>query len=146
MKTKQSSLEKFLYTIWCQLVTFWDMLFQNVTTDKSGCLYIRHEKGALILHPISLFKKNLDTKKNNELNQLLRKRLLGKFRYNLSIENSCVVIPGESGTVKFFMYSIEKGWYIPDQDNHEDIRMMLRLSELNTKQNNNIKFFYAEII
>jgi hypothetical protein len=146
MEKQKNSFRKTLFNIWCWLVTFWDNLFQNVTTDKSGCLYIRHEKGVLILQPISLSKKNLDSEENLRIGKIIQKRLLGKFKYNLSIENSCVVIPGESGTVKLFMYSIEKGWYLPDRNNHEDIRSMLRLSELSSKNNTNINFFYTEII
>lgn len=145
MERKQNSLEKFLCTIWCYFITFWDNLFQNVTTDESGCLYIRHEKGALVLHPISLSKKNLDSKEDLKVGQMVRKRLLGKFKYNLSIENSCIVIPGESGTVKIFIYSLSKGWFFPDRDEHASIEHLLRLSQIRENATN-IKFFYAEMI
>lgn len=144
METKQNSLGKFLFFIWCQLVTFWDMIVQNVTTDTSGCLYIRHEKGALILHPMSLSKKNLDNEKNDELKKLLQKRLLGKFKYNLTTENSCIVVPNKLIGETLFYYCLTKGWYIPAQEEIYGLEQMKRSYE--RKGIVNIKFFYAEII
>jgi hypothetical protein len=145
MEKQKNSFEKTLFNIWCWLVTFWDTIFQNVTKDNSHCLYMRHEKGAVILQPVSQSKKSFDERKNKELKQVIKKRLLEKFKYNLLLEDCCIVIPNESNTVTFFTYSLTKGWYVPDRDEHADIELILRLSQVR-ENNNNIKFFYAEII